>query len=1073
MTVIAVRERSAGADGSFSVDVRVGDAEHTAVVAGPFDAAQEQELVWYFEEHLRYPFLDWDRRDAAALAVADYGRALFGQLFADEEARHSYRKLRESGFDGCRIEVVGSAGLHRLHWETLRDPEYATPLAVRLPLTRRVTGQGTRFDLPADRAAVNILVVTARPDGPKDVGYRTVSRPLLEALRQADVPVTVEFVRPGTWAALRDALQAKSETVGTGWFQVVHFDVHGLFGAHKTLEEGRRGGRLTFDPAEVPAFEGQQGVLFFETATDGVAQPVPAKQVAELLAEHRVPVAVLNACQSATQSATEAGLAQQLAQAGVPLAVGMAYSVTVSAAAAAMPVLYGKFAAGSRPIEAAHAARRALFEKRGRRGYFDQVIDLEDWVLPVVFSQRPFDLRLRARTPAEEAEFYEREAEVGPEPSPRYGFVGRDLDVQAIERRLLMAGNELLVRGMAGAGKSTLLAHLGWWWHRTGLVERVFAFSYEDRAWTADQIVREIAKKLLTAVEQTVLDSFSESARLERIAGLLRARRFLLVLDNAESITASPAAIPHALDSPQRDRLVELLRRLRGGRSLVLIGSRQDEGWLVAGNSYDLPGLDPQAASQLVERILHEHGGSHYRSDPGHRDALRELVKLLGGYPLPMTVVLPALGTTTPAEILAQLQQGDVAADPVGIIRRAIEYSHGNLDPTVQQSMLLLAPFTATIPTGPVLSAYQEELEAIDSVRALGTIDLAAAINETARVGLATPHQFLPLAEVVPILPYFLRTRLNNQPDLTAAARHAHYRLHLGLAKAIHDLLTGLDPRSRAVGQALAQAMYANLITAIEHGTDTGQYIEVLVAAIAVYLRRRNQLAAFAQLLADVLNRHRADGGGHSQLESAFLNGFAGRTALDQHRLDDAEHYYRVELTIRENTDDRKGQATAHHQLGVVTRTRRRFGEAERHYRQALDIYLDLEDRHSAAITYYQLGSTAQERQRVNEAERHYRQALDIFLSFNDRSNIATVYHQLGVLCHVQDRHEEALTAMLSSAIYWHEDTGLWPGNALVGIVKVREHIADEAFIAAVRSIVPASMVDDFLEALRGTSDGE
>jgi hypothetical protein len=63
------------------------------------------------------------------------------------------------------------------------------------------------FDLPGPRPTLNILVVVARPDGPEDVGYRTISRPLLDALRTAGWPATVDLVRPGTWQALRDHLE--------------------------------------------------------------------------------------------------------------------------------------------------------------------------------------------------------------------------------------------------------------------------------------------------------------------------------------------------------------------------------------------------------------------------------------------------------------------------------------------------------------------------------------------------------------------------------------------------------------------------------------------------------------------------------------------------------------------------------------------------------------------------------------------------------------------------------------------------------------------------------------------------
>ncbi|HZM82346.1 MAG TPA: hypothetical protein VFC19_42040 [Candidatus Limnocylindrales bacterium] len=180
------------------------------------------------------------------------------------------------------------------------------------------------------------------------------------------------------------------------------------------------------------------------------------------------------------------------------------------------------------------------------------------------------------------------------------------------------------------------------------------------RAWTADQITRHVAATLLDPVRFAQWESLPEVARTEQIAAQLRATRHLLVLDNAESITATPAAIPHALPEAEQKRLADLLARLHGGQTLVLVGSREDERRLAPSafgdNIYRLPGLDPQAASVLLERILHRHGADHYLSvdtDPVQRHALSELTTVLGGFPLPMTVVLPQPASHTPQQVLA------------------------------------------------------------------------------------------------------------------------------------------------------------------------------------------------------------------------------------------------------------------------------------------------------------------------------------------------------------------------------------------------------------------------------------
>lgn len=622
MTVVRVTEVPGGTGGGFAARVAFGDrAEYAAMLTAPNDAERERLLAWYFEEHLRFPFLDRDLEQSAVAVLREYGEGLFEQVFGGAAA-HDYRRLREQGFDGCWVEITGSARFHRLHWEALRDPELDGPLAVRMPVTRRVALLPSKFDLPIDQPTLNILLVTARPFGAQDPGYRTISRPLLDALRQASLPVTVDLVRPGTWEALRDHLrEARERHRGSGRFQVVHFDMHGGFSEYGQLDGQRSAGKLMFAGPRVEPFEGKRPFLFFETRQAGKAAAVPAEAVAGLLAEHRVPVAVLNACQSAMTGESEAGLAQHLVEAGVRTAVGMAWSVTVSAAAKAMPVLYGRLTRGADPVEALHAARQALHDEPARRAYFDQELDLQDWVLPVGFSQQRVSLRLRPMDESEQSAFYQREADTGDEPATEYGFVGRDLDIQAAERLLLARAdsNELLVQGMAGAGKSAFLAHLGWWWQRIGLVDQVLRFSWEDRAWTAAQIVREVRARLMGTVENARADLMSATAQLEQVAGMLRSSRHLLVLDNFESVTAAPTAIPHALDPAERAQLRTLLSRLRGGRTLVLIGSRQGEEWLAPGTFgdgvYPLPGLDPQAASALTNRILRRYSAQHWLGD--------------------------------------------------------------------------------------------------------------------------------------------------------------------------------------------------------------------------------------------------------------------------------------------------------------------------------------------------------------------------------------------------------------------------------------------------------------------------
>lgn len=198
--------------------------------------------------------------------------------------------------------------------------------------------------------------------------------------------------------------------------------------------------------------------------------------------------------------------------------------------------------------------------------------------------------------------------------------MGRDLDILEIERRLLRH-NLLLVRGMGGAGKTTLLHHQGHWWQTTRFVGEVLYFGYDQKAWTRQQIMTDIALKLLgKARYYGELEPLSLPAQQAKLAQLLRAERHLLILDNLESITGSHLAIRNTLPAGEREALRELLSALAGGKTLVLLGSRGGEDWLAPGTFgdtvYDLPGLDPEAASMLAELVLERHGAAKYRKDP-------------------------------------------------------------------------------------------------------------------------------------------------------------------------------------------------------------------------------------------------------------------------------------------------------------------------------------------------------------------------------------------------------------------------------------------------------------------------
>src|SRR5262249_30476925 len=206
-----------------------GGVRYPCQIRDPFagETQQEEELEWYFETYLTFPFTPQVRAHNAAASIRAYGISLFTQIFADPRALLQYRQAIEPGLHAIQIEIDGTSFFHRLHWEALHDPDLDLALALHTPIIRQNRKPQTWTATMQPSTTINILVVVARPAGARDVGYRTISQPLVDELTKMQQPATVTLVRPGTYQALDAHLEEVTRTRGAGHYHVVHFDVHG------------------------------------------------------------------------------------------------------------------------------------------------------------------------------------------------------------------------------------------------------------------------------------------------------------------------------------------------------------------------------------------------------------------------------------------------------------------------------------------------------------------------------------------------------------------------------------------------------------------------------------------------------------------------------------------------------------------------------------------------------------------------------------------------------------------------------------------------------------------------------
>lgn len=474
--------------------------------------------------------------------------------------------------------------------------------------------------------------------------------------------------------------------------------------------------------------------------------------------------------------------------AGMQAVMAMGYSVTVSAASLLMQKIYGELFGNRGITDAIRLGRKELYERKSRKVYFSQQVDLEDWMLPVVYVNQTVNLNLREfRDGKEEEEYFERLGQRYRFSQPTYGFVGRDLEILKLEKMLLQH-NVLLLQGMGGTGKTTLLNYLREWWQTTRFVQDMFYFSYEDKAWTLEQILFGIGQQVYDRFEQAKFQAMNVTAQVPKLVVKLRAENHILILDNLESVTGQALSIPKTLTVEQQRPLANFIQRLVGGKTKVVLGSRSGEEWLQGSfqsNVYELRGLDPESRSVLAAAILQRQVKDPKRIEQLRQDDdFRRLMGVLAGYPLAMEVVLANLKQQSPKEILEALQAADVQLEVGGDKRtdnilKCVEYSHSNLSESAQQLLVCLAPFTSFI-NRTDLQNYGKRLQELEPFKDFAFEQFEEAIEEALRWGLLSPmDKNQPrLLQIQPVFPFFLRTKLSQWEAERREALNQGFKQH-------------------------------------------------------------------------------------------------------------------------------------------------------------------------------------------------------------------------------------------------------------------------------------------------------
>ncbi len=1095
MTRITIREHIGGIDGTNATIAFNHSEEYPLTISDPFSEEEERQLEWYFEEYPRSPFMKHVEAQAVAESITHYGEVLFAQIFNGSQVYARYSEAKQAGVNTIVFEIAGSPDFHRLHWEALKDPDLPNHFAIETPIVRKNMKPQVAYTGMRPSPTINVLLIVARPLGKYGVGYRTISRPLIEGLRKAKLPVQVDILRPGSYEALVEHLEWVSDHHGDGYYHIMHFDLHGALLTYDKLLAGYDANyyQSSYGRDNVDHYDGYRAYLFLEGEQDGQADPFSAEELSDLLSLHQIPIAILNATQSGKQvGGRETALGCRMMQSGIQTVIAVDYSMSFSGAERLFQMLYDRFLTERDLTTAMCYTRQTLHMHKERRAMYNQIVELEDWLLPVVYQNQILSpegfhgqiqqLKVREFTPDEQDMFYEQQATTYPFPQSHSGFVGREIDILQIEKRLADY-TLLLIRGIGGAGKTMLLHHLAAWWQATGFVEQVFYFSFAEDVWTSQKIIHAVAQDVFTKTGyyQDVFQTLNEHAQFSMLTRRLRTHPYLLILDNLESVHGTHLSVQNTLPMEEKAALRHFLATLIGGKTLVLLGSRGEEEWLMEEQGaigalwaryssptpplrkddiYELHGLDPEAATILADRILEQYDIVPDYDDETFRYNLQTLIRLSGGYPLAMEVVLSNLAYQTLSDVLTQLGQqptiisnrsletrklGAVETrrleavetrrletietlrleaietqrlqteeenEDTKIILYCVAYSHSTMDPDIQDLLLCLTPF-APLVNHHVLERYTTYLQTQPILSYLPFSRWPKIMGEISHCQLLSSDPTHPdYMHLSPTFLYILRSRLRHtcqhMPDEASPTS--------GAEMATPNSTAPCHPN--AVKQAIEIA-FCHLYDAIAND------ITVLLESREAHARRQGQ--EMAQLEYDNL---------HNALLLAldarvsFIKPYKALSAYlelsQEYRrgLELGEYVVgRLEVYAEEEI---KGQLATEYIEVLNTIAMRQlalkeYAKSESSYKKALSQHQDLlvyEEKKVilSATFYFNLGTIAQEQHKWAQAEAYYQQALQIYVEFEDPHGQANTYYQLGLITqeqrqwqHAQAQYQKAL----------------------------------------------------------------
>ncbi|WP_405797346.1 BTAD domain-containing putative transcriptional regulator [Streptomyces sp. NBC_01506] len=631
-------------------------------------------------------------------------------------------------------------------------------------------------------------------------------------------------------------------------------------------------------------------------------------------------------------------------------------------------------------------------------------------------------------------------------PSPITGIVGRD-EAAASVRDLLAASRLVTLTGPGGVGKTRLAVE----------VARRSAEAYPDGVWLVElaalapspgpradpDVVNAVAEAVMRVLDIQEADGAGDrdpdrdpavSSPVRRLAGALRDRRLLLVLDNCEHVVDPVAELTGALvpDAP----------------GLTVLTTSQEPLGISGERVWAVPPLPLSSAVELFT----ERAGAGAGAGPGEAetDAVAELCRRLDGIPLALELAASRVRTIGVHGLVAKLDDRfrllavgpRNAPDRQRTLRAVIDWSWGLLTPAERVVLRRLA-----VHSGSCSLEAAETVCAGDDVRPADVIELLARLVDRSLVVLADRPQG-PRYRLLESVRAYCLEQLGAAGEFdTVRERHSRYYTELALHAA--PLLRGPEQR-RWLERLDAEA--ANLRSALDFavrqgaGDGAGERALHTVNALAWYWVLRGRPAEARRFLDSALAAA-STAARRPTPDRALALAWRAGVGLLEGESHGAEGRFRTALAAYEGehagdhglgAGDPAGRATALWFLGFAQMGSGDVATGESLVNRSLEAFDAIGDTWGTAAALSVRARHAMARGDLDAVERDGERSARLFEETGDRWGrlqtvfpLATLSQITGDYGHAADLHREGLAIA--------EQLGLWTEAAkrLTGLGRI------------------------------------